>query len=68
MSLKPKKFLYEESEYFGNNYFIELTKYGLELKRSTVSIPFTNGSYIFGFLKFYEHIETCTVHSVSSFV
>ena len=32
MSLKPKKFLYEESEYFGNNYFIELTKHGLELR------------------------------------
>ena len=44
MSLKPKKFLYEESEYFGKNYLIELTKYGLELQRSTVCIPFTNGS------------------------
>ena len=44
MSLKPKKFLYEESEYFGKTYLIELTKYGFELQRSTVCIPFTNGS------------------------
>ena len=44
--MKPKKFLYEETQFMGCTYLVELTDIGLELQRSTVCIPFTIGSDI----------------------
>ena len=44
--MKPKNFLYEETQFMGCTYLVELTDIGLELQRSTVCIPFTIGSDI----------------------
>ena len=38
--MKPRKFYYEETAYFGESVLIEWTDRGLELQKSTSCIPF----------------------------
>ena len=39
-SIVPRKFKYEEREYFGEWFLVELTNHGLEIQKSTPCIPF----------------------------